>query len=96
MYSFPKNLLHAGVKYQKDKFSAYIDGQYVSSCNEPGWASNKLYSEDGFFIANIGVNYKIMKNATLTFAVDNLFDKEYWQWYKAAGRTVMTGIQFEF
>lgn len=96
IYSFPKNLLHAGLKYKKDKLSAYIDGQYVSSCNEPGWISNKLYSEDGFFIANIGINYKIMKNATLTFAVDNLFDKEYWQWYKAAGRTVMTGVQFEF
>ena len=96
IYSVPKHLLHAGLQYKKDKLSAYIEGQYVSSRNEPGDLSGKYLSEDSFFTANLGVNYKIMKNATLTFAVDNLFDKDYWQWYKAAGRTVMTGIQFEF
>jgi len=96
IYSVPKHLMHAGLQYKKDKLSAYIEGQYVSSRNEPGELSGKYLSEDSFFTANIGVNYKIMKNATLTFAVDNLFDKDYWQWYKAAGRTVMTGIQFEF
>ena len=96
IYSVPKHLLHAGLQYKKDKFGAYIEGQYVSSRNEPGDLSGKYLSEDSFFTANVGVNYKIMKNATLTFAVDNLFDKDYWQWYKAAGRTIMTGVQFEF
>ena len=36
-----------------------------------------------------------MKNATLSLTVENLFDLDYWQWYKARGRSVMVGVSFE-
>ena len=53
-------------------------------------------SEDPFFIANAGVSYKFMKNAVVSLAVRNLFDRDYWQWYKAPGRTWNVGVDFTF
>lgn len=96
IYSIPKQLLKAGVKYNFDKWSAYIDGQYVSSRNTEKQIGGKLYAEDGFFTADAGVSYQFMKNATVSFAVNNIFDRDYWQWYKAAGRTWTMGVDFTF
>ena len=96
IYSIPKHLMHIGVKYNDKKWNAYIDGEYASDRNEPGYVSNKLYSEDSFFIVNIGAGYKIAKNATLNFAINNLFNREYWQWYQADGRSYHVGLQYEF
>ena len=61
-----------------------------------GDISGKVYSDDQFFIANMGVSYKFMKNATVSLAVNNLFDRDYWQWYKAPGRTWTVGVDFDF
>ncbi len=94
--SIPKRMANFGVRYSYDKWNAYAEGQYVSDRNEPGYVAGKLYSDDAFFTANIGVGYKFMKNGKLTFAINNLFDRDYWQWYKAAGRTWTAGVEFDF
>ena len=96
LYSIPKQILKAGLKYNYGDVSAYIDGQYVSSRTYDGQISGKLYSDDAFFTADAGINYKFMKNATLSFAVNNIFDRDYWQWYKAAGRSWILGVDFDF
>ncbi len=92
----PKRLLNIGVDYNYDKWSAYVEGQYASDRLEEGYTGGKLYSEDSFFIANAGVSYKFMKNATVSLAVNNLFDRDYWQWYKAPSRTWTIGVDFTF
>lgn len=96
LYSIPKQILKAGLKYNYGDVSAYIDGQYVSSRTYDGQISGKLYSDDAFFTADAGINYKFMKNATLSFAVNNIFDRDYWQWYKAVGRSWILGVDFDF
>lgn len=96
LYSIPKQILKAGLKYNYGDVSAYIDGQYVSSRTYDGQLSGKLYSDDAFFTADAGINYKFMKNATLSFAVNNIFDRDYWQWYKAGGRSWILGVDFDF
>ena len=53
-------------------------------------------ADDAFFTANLGINYKITPQAMVSFSVDNLFDRDYWQWYKALGRVYTIGVQFEF
>lgn len=95
IYSIPQHTLHLGVKYDKKPWSAYLEGQYISSRNEPDEFSGHYLSDDAFFIANCGINYQFMKNATLSLTVENLFDLDYWQWYKARGRSVMVGVSFE-
>lgn len=92
----PKRMLNLGVDYSYDKWNAYIEGQYVSDRLEEGYVGGKFYSEDQFFIANMGVSYKFMKNATVSLAVNNIFDRDYWQWYKAPGRTWTVGVDFDF
>lgn len=96
IYSIPKQLLKAGVKYNYDKWTAYINGQYVSSRNTEKQIGGKLYAEDGFFTADAGVSYQFMKNGTISFAVNNIFDRDYWQWYKADGRSWNVGVDFTF
>lgn len=96
IYSVPKQLLKAGVKYNYDKWTAYINGQYVSSRNTEKMVGGKLYAEDGFFTADAGLSYKFMKNGTISFAVNNIFDRDYWQWYKADGRSWNVGVDFTF
>ena len=95
IYSIPKHTLHLGIKYDQNPWSAYLEGQYVSSRNEPHYIAHRYLSDDAFFIANIGVNYKFTSNATLSFSVDNLFDRDYWQWYKARGRSFTVGMEFD-
>lgn len=94
--SIPKRIMNAGVRYSQEKWSAYLEGTYVSDRLSKGNIGGRLYSEDGFFTANIGVNYKFMKNGTLSASVNNLFDRDYWQWYKSAGRTWNVGVEFAF
>ena len=94
--SIPKRIVNLGLDYNYDKWSAYIEGQYSSDRLDDGDIGGKLYSEDPFFIANAGVSYKFMKNAVVSLAVRNLFDRDYWQWYKAPGRTWNVGVDFTF
>lgn len=65
-------MLKVGVKYNYDKWTAYINGQYVSSRNTEKQIGGKLYAEDGFFTADAGVSYQFMKNGTISFAVNNI------------------------
>lgn len=96
VYSIPKQILKAGIEYDDSKFTAYLNGQYVSTRSYSGQLSDKLYSDDAFFTADAGMTYKFMKNAKISLAVNNLFDKDYWQWYKAGGRTWTVGVDFDF
>lgn len=96
LYEIPKQTLKAGVKYDYDKWSAYLNGQYVSSRLSPGEIGGRYFSNDAFFTADAGVSYKFMKNATVSFAVDNIFDRDYWNWAKSAGRTWTMGVDFTF
>ena len=95
IYSIPKQTLHLGIKYDQKLWSAYLEGQYISSRNPPHYIGHRYLSDDAFFIANLGVNYQFAKNATLSFSIDNLFDRDYWQWYKARGRSFTVGMDFE-
>lgn len=95
-YSVPKQILKAGIVYDFGKLYAYLQGQYISSRNYPGELSGKISSDDNFFTADAGINYKFMKNAKVSLYVNNLFNRNYWQWQKAGGRTWMSSIDFDF
>ena len=92
----PKHTMHMGVTYDKEKWNAFLEGQYVSRRDEPSYLGKHYMADDAFFTANLGINYKITPQAMVSFSVDNLFDRDYWQWYKALGRVYTIGVQFEF
>lgn len=69
-YGIPKHLLHAGVNYNKDKFNAILDCQYVSARQAPDDVTGEYGAEDAYFIVNTAFNYEIAKgtiyNSVLT------------------------------
>lgn len=95
IYSIPRHIFHSGIQYNREKWNAYLEGQYISGRNEPGNVAHRLYSEDAVFTMNLGVNVQVCKGAVLGLTVNNLLDKEYWAWQKAAGRTYTVSLQYE-
>lgn len=92
----PKHLLHAGVNYTHDKWNALLECQYVSERNTADTITGEYGSEDAFFIVNTSFNYDIAKNTTLQFAINNLFDKEFYCSDMTPGRTYSVGLRYSF
>ncbi|HIU63497.1 MAG TPA: TonB-dependent receptor [Candidatus Avacidaminococcus intestinavium] len=96
IYSIPKHIFHSGIGYKKDKLSGSLDFEYVSNRNKPNENSGVYFSYDGFFIANLGLNYAVNKEMKIGFNVLNLLDKDYYLWYAAPGRTYTLGVEYSF
>ncbi|MCK4244058.1 MAG: TonB-dependent receptor, partial [Candidatus Omnitrophica bacterium] len=101
----PENIFNTGLNYTKEfakkrKLSVSLTGRY----------EDKVYTKDDnsdiydgayggyedYFVADFKLTYAFGKNYELMFTVDNLFDEEYYQYYKSPGRTfgLMTRIKF--
>jgi len=96
IYDIPESILHAGLTYRYDKWTASLTTEYVSSRNAPGDISGVYLSYDEFFIANIGLAYQMSTDCKVTLNVSNIFDEDYYLWYAAPGRTFTVGLLFEF
>lgn len=97
IHSIPKHTLHAGIQYNKDRWNSYLDAQYVSDRNEPGYIPHRLYSYDAVYTLNWGLNYELKKGATVGVAIDNLLDKKnVWNYQRADGREYTVTFSYEF
>lgn len=92
----PKHLLHAGVNYTNDNWNALLECQYVSERNTSDTVTGEYGSEDAFFIVNTAINYDIAQNTTLQFAINNLFDREFYCSDITSGRTYSVGLRYSF
>lgn len=92
----PKHLLHAGVNYNHAKWNALLECQYVSDRNTADTVTGEYGSEDAFFIVNTAVNYQIAKDTTLQFAINNLFDREFYCSDITPGRVYSVGLRYSF
>ncbi len=95
IYSIPRHTFHAGLSYNRKNWNGYLEAQYISSRNEPGEVSNAMYSDDAVYTINLGGNYKFDEGVTLGFAINNLLNRDYWQWQHAAGRTYTVSLSFD-
>lgn len=95
-YGIPKHLLHAGVNYNKDKFNAILDCQYVSARQAPDDVTGEYGAEDAYFIVNTAFNYEIAKGTILQFGINNLFDKEFYASEATSGRTYNVSLRYSF
>ncbi|MEG1412183.1 MAG: TonB-dependent receptor [Acidaminococcaceae bacterium] len=93
-YDIPKHLLHAGVNYTKDKWNIALDAQYVSERQAADSVTGEYGAEDAFFIMNTYCNYKLTKEATLQFSIQNLFNKEFYASEATSGRTYTVGLRY--
>lgn len=95
-YGIPKHLLHAGVSYNRDRWNALLDCQYVSERQAPDAVTGEYGAEDAYFIVNTVFNYQLAQGTTLQFGVDNLFDKEFYASEATSGRTYHMGLRYNF
>ena len=96
----PERMFNIGGDFEKGKFSASLTGRYVSKryANDDNTDTvNGVYtSYDPYFVTDAKVSYKFTKNATLSFSVDNIFGRDYFAYYKAAGRSWFGEITLRF
>ncbi len=95
-FEIPKHLFHGGFEYNSDKWNALWDMQYVSARQGKDSAAGEPEAEDSYFLTNVSVNYKVSKEATLQFGVQNIFNREYYAREATGGRTYNVGMKFKF
>lgn len=96
----PEKVFNIGGDFEKGPFSASLSGRYVSkrySNDENKDNVNKVYgSYDPYVTADAKVSYKVTKFAAISLSVDNIFDRDYFYYYKAPGRTWFGEITIRF
>lgn len=93
-YDIPNYIMHAGISYQKNKWTGILDCEYVGKRMSPDKVTEELGAKDSYFLVNVGINYEIMPGGTLQFGIDNLFDKVYYSDEATAGRTYTLGFRY--
>ena len=80
--------------------STYLIGRYVSkvySNSQNLDTVNGVYtSYDPYYLVDASISYKIAKFLTASVSVNNIFDKQYFYYYKAAGRSWFTELTWHF
>lgn len=96
----PERMFNIGGDFEKGPFSASLIGRYVSkrySNDENKDVVNNVYtSYDPYFTADAKVSYKLTKFAAVSFSVDNIFDRDYFSYYKAPKRSWFGEITLKF
>jgi iron complex outermembrane receptor protein len=96
----PDTTFNAGAELEVGPVYASVTGRYVgkrySSDTNADKVDDVLLSYDPFFTADAKISYKVAKQVTLSFSVDNIFDESYFSSYKAPGRSWFgeVGLQF--
>jgi len=89
-----------GAEFEKSGFSAMVAGRYVGkwfSNDDNSDRINNVYgSYDPYFVVDGKIAYQIAKFAKLSFSVNNIFDRKYYQYYKAPGRQWFTELTLKF
>ena len=102
-YDIPRHLLHVGTTYSKNPWTVNLDGMFISDRTEAGEESGCFKARDAYFLMNLSTNYQFNKNFGIQFAVNNLFDREYYDedisnnhYYIGDGRTYTLTARYSF
>lgn len=96
----PEKMFNVGADIEKGPFSSSIIARYIGkryTDDENRDKVNNVYgSHDPYFTADAKVSYKITKFATVSLSVDNIFDRDYFAFYKAPGRSWFGELTIRF
>lgn len=95
-FDIPKHIIHAGVEYTSSKWNALFDTQYISRRQSVNEVTGQYGSLDSYVISNLSVNYKLSKETTIQFGVQNVFDRIFFDDEATAGRTYSASMKFKF
>lgn len=100
MIDVPKNMFNVGVEGEYGHCSGSLVGRYVGKryANDANTdTENHVYgSYDPFFTADAKVSYAVGQALTLSLSVNNIFDKEYYTYYRSPGRSYFMEAALKF
>jgi len=96
----PKRLFSIGVDYVDSKFMGQLAGNYYSkkysNADNSDIATGTPGGYDPTFVLNLNTIYKFDKNHSMQFAINNLLDREYYNYNLAPGREYMFTYTYSF
>jgi len=96
----PELMYTLGVDFTKGPFSANLIGRWVSKVytdDQNRDTVDKLYgSYDPYFVADVKFSYRIVKFLTASFAVNNITNSYYFQYYLTPGRSWFGELTLQF
>ena len=89
-----------GAQFEKSPFRASIVGRYMGKWYNDDTNADKhsgVYgSYDPYWVVDLKLSYDITKWSTISFVIDNLFDEDYYCYYKAPGRSWFAEVSVKF
>lgn len=96
----PKHLFNLGSELSFGPFSAFLTGRYVSKRYSSDLNTDKEEgvwgAYDPYFLVDLKLSYAVTKFCTISFSINNLFDEDYYAYYKAPGRSWYTEVSLKF
>ncbi len=96
----PLLTVNSGVEIETSGFSATLLSRYVSkrylNDDNSDKINNVFGSLDPYFVVDGRIAYQITKSAKIGFSVDNILNRKYFTWHKAAGRSWFADLTLKF
>ena len=100
MPQVPRRLAHVGIELEQGPWSLSATGRYVSrrySTDTNGDTTFGVYTAyDSYALVDLKLGYRFSERVALALAVDNLLDREYFNYYRAPARSGFLNIDFRF
>jgi len=100
MVQLPEAMFSGSLDIKYDNWSGGIIGRYVGQAFYNDQNLDQITgvpgSYDPYFLVDTRVAYQATKNIDVSFAINNLLDREYYQFYQQAGRSVYGEISYSF
>ena len=96
----PEIMYNVGLAFSRSGFDANVFTKYVSKIysrdDNADRARGVPWGYDAIFVTDLKLAYQVTKAAKVSFDVNNLFDRDYYYYYKAPGRNVMGTFTLTF
>ncbi|MDW8002667.1 MAG: TonB-dependent receptor [Deltaproteobacteria bacterium] len=91
---------NVGIDFEKSPWSLKLYGRYVDkvyATDDNRDRVNNVYgSYDPYFVVEGKVSYELTKYAKLSLSMDNIFNRKYYYYYRAPGRSWFTELTLKF
>lgn len=96
----PQKMFNIGIEFKKGNFFASLTGRYMgkiySEDDNRDKVNNVYGSYDPYFVVDAKLSYKLNKNISISLSGDNIFDRDYFYYYKTPGSSWFGELELRF
>ena len=100
MTDVPEHMFSLGADFEYGPFGAYLITRYVGKRFANDTNTDRAVGVPGaydpYFTGDIKLRYKITSWAEASFSIDNIWNEQYYSYYKAPGRSCYGDLTFKF